>query len=196
MSGPSRPDTGIVPLLHACLRTQWDGNSLFLTGLCSLFVSVVHLLSHTLTSAIDADYEGICVNPGKDSVELISRESWHIAGLERLVSMSGIALPWEPGGTVCPRGVSLGGTLSCCGSSICEAKGSCDKLFDLRTWFVLLWDGGGDVKSIVYPVLATPSFIRYVIMAPTGWSGVSGSMPVSSYSACLNGATCLPKNSG
>ena len=28
-----------------------------------MFVSVVHSLSHTFTSVIDADYEGIGVNP-------------------------------------------------------------------------------------------------------------------------------------
>ena len=125
LSGSSGPDTRIVKFLHACSPFR------------------------TLTSVIDADYEWMGVVNRKDWGKLIPRASWHIAGRERLILISGIGSPWEPGGTLCSLGVPLGGALSHCEISHWKAKGSSAPLCDLRTCFVCWWDEDGHVRSVV-----------------------------------------------
>ena len=80
---------------------------------------------------------------------MIPWASWHIACRERLILVSGIGSLWEPGGTLCPRCVSLKSTLLHSEISHWKAKGTCASLCVLRTCFVCWWDEDGHVGSHV-----------------------------------------------
>ena len=81
----------------------------------------------------------------------MERASWHIAGRERLVLISGIGSPWEPGGTLCTWGVPLGGALWRWEIFHWEAEDSCAPLCDLHNGSDLGSDPHGSREELCVP---------------------------------------------